>query len=280
MQRYAYELVNVFAETHFGGNPLAVFTQADGLSTPQMQLIARQMNLSEVVFLHQATEKSAVAKLRIFTPEYEMPFAGHPTVGAAFVLRNLLTLGDHFQLQTNAGLVAIQAKQDEITFRLDKGEVENAPLSKQDCADILGLPLEQIASAPSWVDTGVAQLLVELGSAEAVKSCRINSALFLHKSHSKTGIAQMYVWHAQHDEAKVRLFFAMGGAVLEDPGTGSAAANLGSWCIANKRTPLRWKILQGDEIGRPNRLTLNADQQHVYVGGKVIAVGRGEIFVP
>lgn len=115
MKQYGYQLVNVFAETHFGGNPLAVFPQADGLNQQQMQLIARQFNLSETVFVQAATDQtttnqttanqSAFRKLKIFTPDYEMPFAGHPTVGAAFVLHKLLDLDDNYLLQTESGLV-------------------------------------------------------------------------------------------------------------------------------------------------------------------------------
>ena len=118
MKQYGYQLVNVFAETHFGGNPLAVFPQADGLNQQQMQLIARQFNLSETVFVQAATDQtttnqttanlSAFRKLKIFTPDYEMPFAGHPTIGAAFVLHKLLNLDDNYLLQTESGLVEIQ----------------------------------------------------------------------------------------------------------------------------------------------------------------------------
>ena len=300
MKQYGYKLVNVFAETHFGGNPLAVFPQADGLNQQQMQLIARQFNLSETVFVQAATDQtttnqttanlSAFRKLKIFTPDYEMPFAGHPTIGAAFVLHKLLDLDDNYLLQTESGLVGIQHNNfqhnDVITFALKSSkqngvQVEDAPLNTTECAAILGLQQSDIASRPTWVDTGVAQLLVQLNSAQAVTNCQINTALFMQKALSKSGLPQLYVWFEQHGTVKVRLFFAQNGAVLEDPGTGSAAANLGGWCIANKRTPLNWNITQGDELQRPNRLHLRVDeQQTIYVGGKVIYVGQGEFFLP
>ena len=292
MKQYGYQLVNVFAETHFGGNPLAVFPQADGLNQQQMQLIARQFNLSETVFVQAATDQtttnqttanqSAFRKLKIFTPDYEMPFAGHPTIGAAFVLHKLLNLDDNYLLQTESGLVGIQHNGDVITFALkNRVQVEDAPLNTTECAAILGLQQSDIASQPAWIDTGVAQLLVQLNSAQAVTNCQINTALFMQKALSKSGLPQLYVWFEQHGTVKVRLFFAQNGAVLEDPGTGSAAANLGGWCIANKRTPLNWNITQGDELQRPNRLHLRVDeQQTIYVGGKVIYVGQGEFFLP
>lgn len=281
MKLYRYELVNVFAESHWGGNPLAVFTAADGLTDEQMQLIARQFNLSEVVFVQAPTDKSAVKKLRIFTPAYEMPFAGHPTVGSAFVLHSLLHLQDNYMLQTQAGLVDLCHQNDIITFSLAKGSVENAPLSKAECAEVLGLSVESIASAPSWVDTGAAQLLVQLNSADAVKACRINTALFWQRALSKNGLPKIYLWSVEKNIAQVRLFSGQNNVVIEDPGTGSAAANLGSWCIANGLTSLHWQIQQGDEIGRPNRLILKTDeQQKIHVGGKVINVSRGEMMVP
>ncbi|AHG78370.1 isomerase [Mannheimia varigena USDA-ARS-USMARC-1312] len=113
-------LINVFAQSHFGGNPLAVFYEADELDCSQMQLIARQFNLSEVIFIQSPTHSQAVKKLKIFTPDYEMPFAGHPTVGAAFVLRSQLNLPDEYILETNAGLVEIQHKNDVVTFAIKK----------------------------------------------------------------------------------------------------------------------------------------------------------------
>lgn len=282
MQQYAYRLVNVFAESHFGGNPLAVFPQADGLSQQQMQLIARQFNLSETVFVQRAEHSSAVRKLKIFTPDYEMPFAGHPTIGSAFVLKSALNLDSQYVLQTESGLVALQHQGDLITLALKNAvALENAPITTAQCAAVLGLQPSDIASAPVWVDTGVDQLLVQLASARAVAECRIDTALFQRYALSKSGKRQLYVWFEQQGNAKVRLFFEQNGTVIEDPGTGSAAANLGGWAIANGKTPLDWQISQGDEIGRPNRLRLQVDaQQTIYVGGRVVLVGQGEFFLP
>ncbi|QIM67396.1 isomerase [Mannheimia granulomatis] len=282
MRKYAYFLVNVFAESHFGGNPLAVFYEADGLNDAEMQLIARQFNLSEVVFVQSSPLPQAVKKLKIFTPDYEMPFAGHPTVGAAFVLHSLLHLPADYFLQTNAGLVEIQHQGELITFAINHGaEVEDAPLTKEECAEILGLTVDDIASSPSWVNTGAAQLLVELSSEQAVKNCKINANLFIEKAVSKDNIPQMYVWFREAQQAKVRLFFSSQGAVIEDPGTGSAAANLGGWHVKQSLTPLELRILQGDEMGRPNRLSLKVDETNtIFVGGKVIQVGKGEFYLP
>lgn len=279
MRQYSYALVNVFAESHFGGNPLAVFEQADGLTETEMQLIARQFNLSEVVFIQTPTLPQAVKKLKIFTPDYEMPFAGHPTIGAAFVVHSLLNLPDDYLLQTQAGLVEIQHQQDVITLALKNDvKIENAPLTKAECAGILGLKVSDIASQPSWVNTGVEQLLVELSSEQAVKNCKINANLFMKQTAIKDSL---YAWCKAGKTVKSRLFFATQGTIVEDPGTGSAAANLGGWHIAQGLTPLELTITQGDEIGRPNRLSLKVDEQNtIFVGGKVIQVGKGEFYLP
>ncbi|HGO5823600.1 TPA: PhzF family phenazine biosynthesis protein [Mannheimia haemolytica] len=278
MQSYPYLLVNVFAPSHFGGNPLAVFYEADGLTDLQMQLIARQFNLSEVVFIQSSTDLQAVKKLKIFTPDYEMPFAGHPTVGAAFVLHSAFDFPTTYCLQTNAGLVEIQHLHNVTTFALNNGvNVENTPLSRAECASILGLNVADIASEPCYVNTGVEQLLVELSSQQAVEKCKINANL-AEKAFLKDSI---YVWHREGDEAKVRLFFQSQDSIVEDPGTGSAAANLGGWHIAQGKIPIQLQISQGDEIQRPNRLLLKVDQNGtIFVGGEVILVGKGEFYLP
>ncbi|MEG9480765.1 PhzF family phenazine biosynthesis protein [Mannheimia sp. HC-2023] len=279
MKSYFYSLINVFAQSHFGGNPVAVFYEADGLDDSQMQLIARQFNLSEVVFIQSPTYLQAVKKLKIFTPDYEMPFAGHPTIGAAFVLRSKLNLPDEYLLETNAGLVEIQHKNNEVTFALKNGaKLESPPLSRAECADILGLEISDIACEPCYVNTGVEQLLIELSSPQAVENCKINANLFIGNRAIKDSL---YIWHRMGDKVKARLFFTAQGAVVEDPGTGSAAANLGGWHIAKGLTPLNVTISQGDEIDRPNRLSLSVDEKHtIFVGGKAILVGKGEFYLP
>lgn len=278
MQSYPYLLVNVFAPSHFGGNPLAVFYEADGLTDLQMQLIARQFNLSEVVFIQSSTDSQAVKKLKIFTPDYEMPFAGHPTIGAAFVLHSVFNFPATYRLQTNAGLVAIQHQHNVTTFALNNGvNVENALLSRAECASMLGLNVTDIASEPCYVNTGVEQLLVELSSQQAVEKCKLNANL-AEKAFLKDSV---YVWHREGNEAKVRLFFQSQGSIVEDPGTGSAAANLGGWHIAQGKIPMQLQISQGDEIQRPNRLLLKVDQNKtIFVGGEVILVGKGEFYLP
>lgn len=277
MREYPYYLVNVFAESHFGGNPLAVFYQADELSQQEMQLIARQFNLSEVVFIQSPTDLQAVKKLKIFTPDREMPFAGHPTIGAAFILHSKFQLPTSYTLQTNAGFVDIQHQNDLTTLALKNGvEIQPSPLSRADCAEMLGLTVQDIAGAPAIVNTGVAQLLIKLASRQAIENCQINARLF-----EKMDNDSLYVWYRENNQANVRLFFRANGMIVEDPGTGSAAANLAGWHIANGVVPLDLTIYQGDDIDRPNRLRLKVDEQKtIFVGGNVIEVGQGVFYLP
>lgn len=166
-----------------------------------------------------------------------------------------------------------------MTLALKNGvTVENAPFTKKECAELLNLDVSDIASSPSWVNTGVEQLLVELSSEQAVKNCKINANLLTENNFLRDSL---YVWHKTGNKAKSRLFFQSQGAIVEDPGTGSAAANLGGWHIAQGLIPFEAIISQGDEINRPNRLSLKVDEQEtIFVGGNVIQVGRGEFYVP
>ncbi|OOF58573.1 PhzF family phenazine biosynthesis protein [Rodentibacter myodis] len=277
-----FYLLNVFAETHFGGNPLAVFPYANDLTDRQMQLIARQFNLSETVFIQDSTIQSAVKKLRIFTPTVELPFAGHPTLGASFVIRHLFCQQDHYQLETLANLVEIQHRKSKISLILTCDvKSHEVNLSKADIASVLGLQEQDIAGIPVWVNTGTCHLLVQVSNRRAVKNCQVSTALFNQKLTTDFALKECYIWFEQQGQVNARMFFEQYGAVLEDPGTGSAAANLGGWYILQQKVPIQLAISQGDELGRPNRLSLQVDeQQRIWVGGNVIEVAKGEFILP
>ena len=150
---YGYVLVNVFAPSHFAGNPLAVFPHADGLSDADMQAIAIQMNLAETVFAFKS--KDAVAKLRIFTPDYELPFAGHPVIGAARVLDQLKRLPAEFTVQTEAGITQLKRDKMRYTFTRNQGECGEVASSEVPALlAALGLDDLSVFSASCWVNTG------------------------------------------------------------------------------------------------------------------------------
>ncbi|BFU60548.1 MULTISPECIES: PhzF family phenazine biosynthesis protein [Rodentibacter] len=282
MNYYDFYLVNVFAESHFGGNPLAVFPDAEGLSDQQMQLIARQFNLSETVFILPPKQPQTVKKYRIFTPDYEMPFAGHPTIGASFILHSHYSAEKRYTIETQAGLVDISHRGTGVEFALKNGvKTQPSHLSVAETAEFLGLTPQEVKNEPVWVNTGTWQLLAELTHSQAVHNAVPNSASFLAKTKSDFAPSQCYLWHRENEQVTSRMFFVQSGAILEDPGTGSAAANLAGLQILRKKTPLEWVIHQGDKMQRPNRLTIRVDHENtIFVGGNVIEVGKGCFALP
>jgi len=283
---YAFRIVNVFAESTFGGNPLCVFEDARGMSDDEMRLLARQFNLSETTFI--LPSETADAHVRIFTPGYEMRFAGHPTLGTAHVLRSLRGLGDNVTLQFAAGLVPVQAQGDHWTLTApSSGEpkIQKATEADSDIAALVRLSRDDLAQSPQWVDTGADQLLIPVRDADAVARAQPDSAKLerwpLSSLERKTGYV-FSIDDRQGDELQVtaRYFFTtQGGGVSEDPGTGSACANLGGWLIGQGYPlPVRARVSQGDAIERACRLTLEvtADRE-IRVGGNVIEIARGEV---
>jgi trans-2,3-dihydro-3-hydroxyanthranilate isomerase len=177
MTAYAFRLLNVFAESTFGGNPLCVFEDAHGLDDATMQALAVQFNLSETTFV--LPSERAHSRVRIFTPGYEMPFAGHPTLGTAHVVRDIVNAGDDIALEFKAGVVPVHSDGDVWTFTAPHvGMPKTAACGSTDAeiAALLGLTEDDLLAAPIWVDTGVDQLLVALKDPEAVRRAQPDSA--------------------------------------------------------------------------------------------------------
>lgn len=280
MTSYAYRLLNVFAETTFGGNPLCVFEDARGLDDASMQAIALQFNLSETTFIFPSS--TASARVRIFTPSFELPFAGHPTLGTAHVVRALQG-GDHIKLEMKAGIIPVTAAGDRWTLEAKPPTHHAVAETSATLAPLFGVTPSDIASTALWVDAGLEQMLVPFTNAEAVRHCNPNAALLPQWPRSVDGQAMALVW-APLDEERIlaRFFFTKSSVIVEDPGTGSACANLGGWFLATKhRLPITRSILQGEAVGRPCALGLHIDtEQRIFVSGKVIEIGRGEIILP
>ena len=280
MASYAFRIVNVFAETPLGGNPLAVFEDGRGLDDATMQALALQFNLSETTFILPSDR--ATARVRIFTPTFEMPFAGHPTLGSAHVVRALTGAGDALTLEMPAGLIPVEAAGDTWTLRANAPRHRAAEIGRSDLAQALGIDTADIAGDPLWVDTGSEQLVVPLVSADAVDRCQPDAALL--SCHCHNGVRAMaYVWAATAaDRAKVRFFFPQHGGLAEDPGTGSACANLGGYLVATGHTlPVQWTLSQGAHVGRSCILHLGVDRDRtIRVAGRVVELGRGVINLP
>jgi len=278
MPAYAYRLVNVFTQgrTVLSGNPLCVFERAQTLDDARMQALALQFNLSETTFI--LPSERASARVRIFTPEYEMPFAGHPTLGTAHVCRALGLGGDRLTLEMTAGIIPVRATGERWTLQARAAKWREVQEPRFTLAAMLGLDKEDIAERPLWVDAGTEQLVIPLASEAAVRRARVRADL-LAQMVSAEGKSMAYVFAPTATGLLARFFFPPGAGALEDPATGSATANLGGWCLAMGRAlPCEFEIAQGEYTGRPSSLRLRVDaQQAIFVSGEVIELGRGTI---
>jgi trans-2,3-dihydro-3-hydroxyanthranilate isomerase len=281
---HPFRLVNVFTQHQgpFTGNPLCVFENGSSLGTEEMQALARQFNLSETTFIMPSSR--ANARVRIFTPAYEMAFAGHPTLGTAHVCRALNLGEDSLVLEMQAGLIPVRASGDRWTLSALAPTSRELDVSRDILAVALGLDPRDIGERPLWVKAGKEQLVVPLTSTDAVRRAAPSSAA-MAKIVSEDGLSMAYVFCLEgraaggRDQALARFFFPVGGAILEDPATGSATANFGAWCLAMKRAlPVQLQISQGEFIGRPSTLFLDVNREaQVFVGGDVLEIGRGSI---
>jgi len=289
MSTHAFRILNVFAETTLSGNPLAVFEDAYGIDDATMQALALQFNLSETTFVLPSTR--ATARVRIFTPTFEMPFAGHPTLGTAHVVRSRLNAGDAVTLEMSAGIIPVEAQGDTWTLQANAPRIRAVAATRAELAAMLGLAEADVAPDPAapplWVDTGAEQLIIPLASAEAVRRAEPRPDLLMRYGHTGQR-AMAYVFApvtpgpaaAGGERAIVaRFFFPKHGAAIEDPGTGSACANLGGWLIATGASlPQRITIAQGDAVGRPCRLGLEVTAEHrISVSGRVVELARGTV---
>lgn len=276
--------IDVFAASPYRGNPLAVFPDPIGLSTPQMQRIAREMNLSETTFV-TSVEPQAYS-VRIFTPGQELPFAGHPTVGTAWLLRRLEKLaGDHFVQTSAAGETEVTVTGDSLWFErtgdvvpdLQPDDVMNTPI-----ADALGINPDEIGFdavelggsgplRPAEANAGVAQLMVPLRDDSALGRCEPRTEGL--NAISPVGV---YCFTALGEgRLAARGFFPAVG-VIEDPATGSAAAGLGLY-LGDRLGGGSFEIDQGREMGRPSRILMQCAPGKVSVGGRCELILRGEL---
>ncbi|HEX5543585.1 MAG TPA: PhzF family phenazine biosynthesis protein [Micromonospora sp.] len=285
MSSLAYEIVDVFTDRPFAGNPLAVVFGAEALAADQMQTIAREFNLSETVFILPATQSTATYRARIFTPARELPFAGHPSVGAAVTVvgKGLAAPGQVVQ-ECGAGLLPIEVAADSATLTggvpTVGAELDPAPLLES-----VGLTMEDFAGpAPRVAGCGLEFHYL------SVRPDAVARAALDHSAAVRHGIEDVSVfsWNAVERIAHARVFVP-GVGVAEDPATGSAALGLGVWLVTSGLLPGEGRsdylIRQGSEIRRPSVLTctvtaVGGGAAGATVAGQVIPIARGEIAVP
>jgi trans-2,3-dihydro-3-hydroxyanthranilate isomerase len=270
---FRFVFADVFTDVSFAGNQLAVFTDAREIPEEQLQPLAREINFSETVFVYPAAGDGH-ARIRIFTPALELPFAGHPVLGTAFVLAGPLQL-DELWLETGAGVIPVRLERDgsRIVFgRMRQPAVTAEPYEQAD--ELLALlGVEQSELPVELYRQGPGHVYVELASPEAVAALRPDFAALLELSPYGTAC-----FARDGERWKARVFVPAHG-VGEDPATGSAAGPLALHLARHGRIGLddEIEIRQGEEIGRPSTLYAVArSEEEAEVGGSAVVVARGE----
>ena len=279
MRRFRYVLADVFTDRPLEGNQLAVFTDARDLTGEEMQQVAREMNLSETVFVLPPSLEDADVRIRIFTPGNELPFAGHPTLGAAFVLGGPLQR-IVIRIETGVGVIPVELQRDgpQIVFGLMEQPIPNwtpvddpAPLFAALGIDGSNLPVERC-------DVGPGHVYVELGSPEEVAALQPDLVALARFTSDGTNC-----FARDGERWKTRMFAPQHG-VGEDPATGSAAGPLAVFLARHGRIAFgeQIEISQGAEIKRPSTLYAQADGtadavERVLVGGSAVTIARGEL---
>jgi trans-2,3-dihydro-3-hydroxyanthranilate isomerase len=312
LPRYNFIQLDVFTDQVFCGNPLAVFPEAEALTDEQMQQIAREMNLSETVFVLPSDKDGALRRLRIFTPGSELPFAGHPIVGTwnCLAREGIVPLPEgrngwaHIKHEVGIGVlpVDIEFKDSEpvrVVMTQGKFEIRAEIDDSQDQADIaraLGLAREDLdETLPiQAVSTGNTMLLVPIRSLADLSHCRPN-LLLLDEICSRSSFAEAnatgcYAFTRETielGEARAHARFFIGQNIGEDPATGSAAGPLGGYLVHHEATRVdpvdgvyKFVIEQGDFINRPSRIGLEVKGapgkvEEVRVSGSSVVVARG-----
>jgi trans-2,3-dihydro-3-hydroxyanthranilate isomerase len=280
--RYRYVLCDVFTDTPLTGNQLAVFTDGRGLDDETMQSIARELKLSETTFVFPA-EQGGHAKVRIFTPATELPFAGHPTLGTAFVLAGPMQLLE-IRLETGMGIVPVRLEREgaRIVFgRMEQPLPSIEPFEPE--AELLSaLGVERSELPVERYDNGAQHVYVALGSEDDVARLRPD----LNRLAGLEGVVGVNCFAGADGRWKTRMFAPASG-VPEDPATGSAAGPLALHLARHGRIAFgeEIEITQGVEIDRPSTLYARADGsadnvERVEVGGSAVVIARGELQVP
>ncbi len=277
----AYQVVDVFTSTAFAGNPLAVVLDADDLSTAQLQALANEFNLSETAF-PTAPPQGATYGLRIFTPATELPFAGHPSIGTAWVLHDLGRIDGGANVQAcGAGLLPVDVGHEAVTLTGGTPSVSE-PLDPEPFLEALGLSPEDLAgTAPRWAGVGLDFGFLRVRP-DALS--RVRPDLQRVAALGRSGVS-VHCWDGAVAKARV---FAGGVGVGEDPATGSAALGLGVFLAASTLLgdgQHSYVVEQGVEMGRPSTLTCGVvveagEAVRATVSGAVVPIARGEIRVP
>ena len=289
--RYDYLIVDVFSETPFGGNQLAVLTDARGLTTEAMQAITREFNFAESTFILPPDDPAHAAKVRIFTPARELPFAGHPTVGTACALVMSGAQGPgEFVLEEGVGPVAVTTTNDGERYKARQRHhrgperPESVP-TMADLAAVLSLPSEEVRDV-FGAGIGVNFTFVQLASRDAVDRATLDHAAW-KRILADSWASQVHLFAGELEdggEIYARMFAPAFG-IAEDPATGAAAAAIAGAAALKRSSSLSFDIRQGVKMGRPSLIRASARVEdgkitEIGVGGASAFVAQGQIEVP
>lgn len=294
MRSYKFQTYDVFTDKKFSGNQLAIVMNAQGLSTEDMQTITREFNLAETTFVFPPEESGSTARVRIFTIGYEMPFAGHPTVGTAIAIAKERDISDEVILELKAGRFPVRLSlSDETSF----AEFQNPNLPRETGAAPSSTMLEKALSLregaidddrhrPRRIGAGV-DYIYACASLDDVRSARVNSAAFEALEIKEPVGVLLYAKGGERSDTNYHVrMFAPGAGILEDAATGSAAAAFpGQIALSEtlENGAHTWRIEQGFEMGRPSLIQARLDVKDekitsVRIGGEAVMVQRGELF--
>ena len=281
---YHYRIVDVFTQTPLEGNPLAVFVDARGLRDATMQSIARELNLSETVFIFPSTRADCAANVRIFTPTREMLFAGHPTVGAAFVML------DEGMVPAGAGSFALEEKVGRVPVRVEGSgrpliwlttpPIHDGPkFDRKVCAAAVGLSIDDLLECePQLLSAGNPTIFIPVKSKEAVDRAWMDMAGMAHFKNVHAEGGCVFVFAPVPEGAYSRMFAPEYG-IIEDPATGSSTGPLAAYMIRHKLAPNtpRFVSEQGTKMGRRSLLHVRINDGSIEVGGYVTPLVRAEM---
>jgi trans-2,3-dihydro-3-hydroxyanthranilate isomerase len=297
MPKYHFIQADVFTDKPFGGNQLAVFTDARGLTTEQMQTLTREMNYSESTFVLPPEMPGTDMRVRIFTPAIEMPMAGHPTVGTTFVLAQSGALaGKEATLQLKIGPIKVEIERNSAGEPQFVWMTHNAPkfgairTDRERVAAALGVTVSDLREdlPVQTVSTGVPFLMIPLRSLQAIGRCKVNQSALAELFVGEPESAGAYLFTTEttgpHAHLHARMFAPHIFDIPEDPATGSAAAPMAAYAVYYGLVPEgRFLIEQGVEMGRPSQIHVIARRAgenftELKIGGQTTIVGEGYIF--
>jgi len=294
MKGYTFYIVDVFAEEKYAGNQLAVIRNAGVLSFSEMQRIAKEMNYSETTFILSKREVNGGYDVRIFTPENELPFAGHPTLGTAYVIQQEIVRKpiEKITLNLKVGQIPVtfsyKGKDTDILWMRQVQPIFGDVIEPRDIVQVVNLKAEDLDNRfpIEEVSTGVFVFVIPLKTLDVLKRARIDKDTYfslIQKTEAKALLLFCPETYNQENDLNVRFFGDYYG-VPEDPATGSANGCLAAYLVKHRyfgKKQIDISVEQGYEIGRPSLLYLRAEEKdggiEVNVGGKVIMVAQGEL---